>query len=96
MKKMMKKDKRSELEKEIDRRLKELEKMDLESEEYKKAVLNLKILYEAKSLDKKDILSKNQAIGVASNLIGIGMILKHEELNVITSKALGLVNKIKL
>lgn len=55
----------------------------------KKRELDLKL----KELEKPDRVSKETWAVVAANLIGIGMIIGHERVNVIASKALGFIMK---
>ena len=40
-------------------------------------------------------INPNDLISAATNLIGIGLILNHEKLNVISTKALGFVKKLR-
>lgn len=113
MKLTIKKDRRTNLEKEIDEELSKLMK-EIRDQEVKTAGLNEeernKKLSEAKrqkmsDLDKMlEIAEKRQKLDsakwkfspdtllvVGGNLLGIGLILSHEKLNVISSKALGFV-----
>lgn len=91
--KFTKKDKRTNLEKEIDDVLKEMELLDKDSDEYKKRVVILERLYKAKSMDTNRRVSPDTIAVVAGNLLGILVILNFEKANVITSKALGFVLK---
>ena len=91
--KFTKKDKRTNLEKEIDDVLKEMELLDKDSTEYRSRVASLERLYKAKSLDTNRKISPDTAAIVAGNLLGIIVILTFEKANVITSKALGFVLK---
>lgn len=77
---------------EINRIHSTMEGMKIESEEYQIAMGHLKTLYEIRSKDKISISLDTMAV-VAGNLLGLIFVLKHEELNVITSKALGFVIK---
>ncbi len=81
------------LEKEIEAVLLDMKDMYVGSEEYEVALNHLSILHEIKSKEKKWNVSPDTMAIVAGNLLGIMLILKHEELNVITSKALGFVIK---
>lgn len=91
--KLTKKDKRTNLEKEIDSVLKCMNELSPDSEEYQKMAENLERLYKSKSYDKDRDVSPDTLAVIVGNLAGILLILKHEELNVITSKALGFVLK---
>ena len=86
-------DKRTELEQEISNLLKSMRDYDPTSDEYKAAANALKTLCEAKSYDKARKVSWDTIFIVGGNLVGIAMILWHEQANIITSKALGFVLK---
>lgn len=64
-----------------------------ESEEFKKIVDQLERLKKLSAANGREKINANGVIAVLGNLLGIGMIIKHEQLNVITSKALGFVIK---
>lgn len=81
------------LEKEIEAVLLDMKDMDLNSDEYEIALNHLSILHEIKSKEKKWNVSPDTMAVVVANLLGIILILKHEELNVITSKAMNFVIK---
>ena len=81
------------LEKEIEDVLLDMKDMDLNSDEYEVALNHLSTLHEIKSKEKKWNVSPDTMAIVAGNLLGIILILKHEELNVITSKAMNFVIK---
>lgn len=81
------------LEKEIEAVLLDMKDMDINSDEYEVALNHLTILHEIKSKEKKWNVSPDTMAIVAGNLLGIILILKHEELNVITSKAMNFVIK---
>lgn len=92
-----KKDKRTNLEREIDVLVLKLAgTFDEHSKEYGD---NLAILERLVSLNdkiqnqKKDTVSKDTLVVVAGNLLGIALILSYEKLNIITSKALSFVIK---
>ena len=83
--------KKSELEKVIDSILGSMSKLEPDSDEYGKMASNLEKLLKAKSYEKSKVISPDTMLVVIANLIGIVLILKHEELDIITSKALGFV-----
>lgn len=87
------KKKQTKLELEIDSILTDMEDMYVDSDEYTTAINHLSKLYELKSKDKEFNISPDTVAVVAGNLLGILLILKHEDLNIITSKALGFVIK---
>ena len=93
MKLFTKKDKRTNLEKEIDSVIENLEDLNEDSDEYKKSVESLEKLvniYEKLNSSKKsNWLSKD----MIAYLLGLGLILGFEKANVITTKALGFVVK---
>lgn len=91
MKIKTKKDKRSNLDKEIDALLKVLDTIDPSSEQYKDIALNVKTLCEAKATDKSKKWSVDTVAPIAANLLGIVLILSYEQWAPITSKALTFV-----
>lgn len=64
-----------------------------DSDEYKKIVDQLERLNKIAASTGSEKVSKDGLIAVVGNLAGIGLILSHERLHVITSKALGFVIK---
>lgn len=60
----------------------------------------LKTLMETRTADKaankKPSVSPDAIAGIAANLLGIGLILGFEKANVITTKSLGFIPKIKI
>ena len=88
-----KKDKRTNLEKESDRVILKLEKIEPNTQEYAEVADNLEKLYKARSLVKERHVSLDTVALIAGNLLGIGLILWYEKADVITSKALGFVIK---
>lgn len=74
----------------------DLEGYDADSPEFAKMVDQLSKLYELKPKPAKDRISTDTLITVGANLAGIVLILGFEKANVITSKALGFVSKLKL
>lgn len=74
--------------------LEEMECEHTDTEKYSKMVDNLSTLC---SLDKNsNSIDVNTVITVAGSLVGIMLILKYEKLDIITSKALGFVPKLKM
>ena len=73
--------------------LKDMGTMHISDDEYVVTLERLERLY--KLNEKKEVyrVSPDTLAVVAGNLLGIVMILHHEELNVVTSKALGFVLK---
>lgn len=66
------------------------------SDEYNKTLNQIERLH-ALRFPKKESrgITADALLGVVSNLLGIGMILGYEKANVITTKALGFVTKLK-
>ena len=83
-----KKDKRTELEKEIDKLIDGLRTVNYDTEDYTK---RLQIIERLKSLEddkSKRRVSPDTVLLVAGNILGILIIVNHERLHVIASKAL--------
>lgn len=70
---------------------------DPDTDKYAKMADNLTKLYKLRDHDtvKRWRPSPDVALTVAANILGIVMIIKHEDVNVITSKAIGFVVKPK-
>ena len=86
-----KRDKRTNLEKEIDSVLKEMSSLKKDSEEYADMLDNLKVLYEARGEKPKSGIGADTIAIVCGNLLGIILILTFEKIDIITSKAIGFV-----
>jgi len=65
------------------------------SPEYDKVLEQLEKLNKIAKSNKSDPVSKDGLLGVIANLAGIGLILQHERLHVITTKALGFVRTLR-
>ena len=81
------------LDEEIDRVLDWMRSEKPGSAEYTKMADNYKKLYEIKNGNRNDRIKPDTIATVGCNLIGIWLILNYEDLNIITSKALGFVLK---
>ena len=79
------------LESELDRALIRLKTEMPTSEDYAKTLSLVERLNGMLDKDIPEAVSKNTMLIVGGNLLGIILILKHEHLNIITSKALGFV-----
>jgi hypothetical protein len=79
----------------IDRALIELETKDVASAEYKTILERVETLYEVRKTDKPDRVSADNLATISANLVGIILIIRHEHVNVITSRAMGLVTKLR-
>lgn len=66
-----------------------------DTEEYAKMVKQLTKLYSLKEINPPKRVSPDTLLIVLTNLFGIFMIIRHEETNVMTSKAMNFVLKPK-
>ena len=92
-KKITKRDKRTNLEREIDAVIEEMSQYSRDSKEYSDIAVNLERLYKAKACDRDRRVTPDTIAIIAGNLLGIALIIWHEKADVITSKALGFVLK---
>lgn len=83
------------LDMEIDRALAALAFHDVASEDYAKTVEQVLKLHKMKEDEKPSRVSPDTAAIIGANLLGIILVIKHEHVNVITSRAMGLVTKLK-
>jgi hypothetical protein len=81
------------IDEEIDRVASSLRFHEIESKEYRANLMTLDHLYKMKEEDKSDSVLRNNVVVVVGNLLGILMIVKHEHVNVITSRAVSLLLK---
>jgi hypothetical protein len=81
------------LENERDRAIRTLRTHETGSEEYVKTLEMVTKLHNMKESEKPSHVSKDTLAVVSANLLGIFMIIKHEHVNVITSKAMNLLIK---
>jgi hypothetical protein len=88
-----KKDKQTKLEKEIERVVESLKELSPNSAEYAEASKNLKTLHEAKSLNKLNFISKDTLVTAGVSLLSVLIIVGHESVSSITSKAVNFVIK---
>lgn len=77
----------------IDDLLLELQLHKGDSSEYARIVEQMEKLAKLHKTKKSLAIDPNTALTVAANIVGIILVLKHEQLNVIASKAFGLVMK---
>jgi hypothetical protein len=89
-----KKDKRTNLEKEIDEVTLLLSRYEPASEEYENITKNLERLNEMAKANKRDWRPSPDTVWVVGgNILGIVLILAYEKVDIITSKAIGFVMK---
>jgi hypothetical protein len=82
------------LELEIASVLAQLKHHAVDSKEYRTIVDNLTVLHKMKEEERKSTsVSKDTLAVIGANLLGILMIIKHENVNVITSRAVNFVMK---
>lgn len=84
------------LERELERILRRLESELPLSEEYKDTLAIAERLNDMVEEDKTSYLSKDTIATIGANLLGLFMIIKHERVNVITSKALTFVPRLRI
>lgn len=84
--------KKHSLKREIESVLKRMSELSPDSDEYAKMAKNLETLYSAAS-KSKDKVSLDTIVTVAGSLLGIILIINHEQTGIITSKALGFIIK---
>jgi len=73
---------------EVDRVVEFLSRQDPDSESYTNAVQNLRILCEARAKKAASIIDPEVLVSAGVNLLGIVLILRHEQFNVVASKAM--------
>lgn len=78
------------LEKEIAAMHETLEELEKGSEDYTAAAKQLEILYRIQRESEQGI-DPNTALVVAANLVGVLLVVRREEFNVVTSKAMGMI-----
>jgi excinuclease UvrABC nuclease subunit len=66
-----------------------------DQEEYAKMLDQLTKLYKLKETESRERVSKDTLVLVTANLIGIVLILGYEKANVITTKALSFVTRLR-
>ena len=79
------------LEMAVDRALDKLSEQEVGSTEYSKTLDAVTKLHDMKVEDLPHPVSKDTVLLVSANLLGIMMIIRHEHVNVITSRAMGLL-----
>jgi len=64
-------------------------------DKYEEALSHVEKLHKMRVASQPDRVSYDTMVSVAANLIGIALIIRHEHVNVITSKALSFIPKLK-
>jgi hypothetical protein len=83
------------LEKQITRVLEDMLAQDPASKEYGILMERLQTLHQMADKNRPSRVSPDTAILSATNLLGIFLIIRHEYVNVVTSKALNYVPKLR-
>lgn len=86
---------KSKLDLEIERLLRYMADEYPGSEDYATISAQLQKLYDLKAIDAKKSVSPDTMAMITANLAGILMIVGHERANVLTSKAIGFVTKLR-
>lgn len=81
------------LESEAARAIRNLKNHEIGSEEYAKALDHVVTLHKMLVEDKPNQVSKDTMAVVGANLLGIILVIKHEFVNVVTSRAMSLLLK---
>lgn len=76
---------------ELERAVRELKNHPIGSEEYNKTLEVIIKLHRMRSEETSDPVSKDTVALIAANLLGIVMVIRHEHVNVIVSRAMGMV-----
>lgn len=66
-----------------------------DSSEYAKLLGNVERIHKLMDIKKPSPVSRETLLTVGANILGILLIIKHEDVNVITSKALGFVIRVR-
>lgn len=81
------------LERAVDRALLELGNHPVGSNDYDKALDHVVKLHRMREEEKSQSISKDTLVVAIANIIGIILIIRHEDVNVITSRAMNLLLK---
>lgn len=85
----------TDLDEEIARLIAHMAIEDEWTKEYSAMADQLKKLYPLKEIDSKSRVSPDTWALIIANLVGIILVIGHERANVITTKALGFVSKLR-
>lgn len=76
---------------EYERAIANLKNVTIDSNDYVKMLNTVERLHDLMDTKNPSSVSKDALLNVGANLLGIFMIIKHEHVNVVTSKALSFV-----
>ena len=79
----------------VNRAIRSLSMYETGSEEYREALNALVLLHKMKEDERPKSVSRDTLITVGANLLGILMIIRHEHVNVVTSRAIGMLPRLK-
>jgi len=79
----------------IDDQVQKLAEVGLHDEQADAILTRIEKLHKMNTAERNHRVSPDTMVSVAANLVGIVLIIKHEHLNVITSKAMSFVPKLK-
>jgi hypothetical protein len=85
----------TQLEEAIDKAMQSLDSHSASSEEYAQILDQVAKLHKIKLDEQPDRVSMDTLAVISANLLGIMLIIRHEHVNVITSRAMNLVIKPK-
>jgi hypothetical protein len=85
--------KQSKLEMQLDKTLDSLDRMNPSSDEYTRTLEAVGKLHKMKEDEKASSVSPDTILLVGANLAGILLIIRHEHVNVITSRAMNTLMK---
>jgi hypothetical protein len=85
----------TQLEEAIDKAMQSLDSYGASSEEYAQILDQVAKLHKIKLDEQPDRVSMDTLAVISANLLGIMLIIRHEHVNVITSRAMNLVIKPK-
>lgn len=83
------------LDAEIDRAYRDLGDQKIGSEEYQKSLDVVSKLHKLKLEERATGVSTDTMLTVGANILGILLIIRHEHVNVITSRAMGVLQRLK-
>lgn len=84
---------RTEYDRQIRRTLNEMETYNPQTDEYGYLLERVQKLSKMREEFRPDRIDPNTVLTIAANIVGIVVIVRHEEFNVVASKALGFVIK---
>lgn len=84
------------LQEQIEHTLEYMASFEPHTAQYKSCNDQLETLYRIQASNRSTKVKPDTLIMAACNMLGIGLILGHERVNVVTSKALGFVTKPRL